>query len=57
MSGTLDWDRNSELKFGKYAVYLGLYICKVRHLGVFLYGFEKDMSERIHFKVLHFYLL
>ena len=40
-----------------YAVCLGLCVCKVRHLGVCAYGFEKDMSERVHFKVLYFYLL
>ena len=40
-----------------YAVCLGLCVCKVRHLGVCLYGFEMDMSERVHFKVLYFYIL
>ena len=29
----------------------------VRHLGVCLYEFEMDMSERVHFKVLYFYIL
>ena len=39
-----------------YAVWLGLHVCKVRHLDVCLYGFEMDMSERVHFKVLYFYI-
>ena len=30
---------------------------QVRHLGVCLYGFEMDMSKRVHFKVLYFYIL
>ena len=30
---------------------------KVRCLGVCLYEFEMDMSERVHFKVLYFYIL
>ena len=29
----------------------------MRHLDVCLYGFEMYMSERIHFKVLYFYVL
>ena len=40
-----------------YVVCLGLYVYKVRHLGVCLYGFEMDLSERVHFKVLYFYIL
>ena len=40
-----------------YVVCLGLHVCKVRHLGVCPYGFEMDMSERVHFKVLYFYIL
>ena len=40
-----------------YAVYLELHVYKVRHLSVCLYGFEMDMSERVHFKVLYFYIL
>ena len=40
-----------------YVVYLQLCISKVKHLGVCPYGFEKDMSERVHFKVLYFYIL
>ena len=40
-----------------YAVYMGLHVCRVKHLGVCLYGFELDMSERVHFKVLYFYIL
>ena len=30
---------------------------KVRYLGICLYGFEMNMSERVHFKVLCFYIL
>ena len=33
---------------------LGLQTCKVRHLDVCLYGFKKDMSERVHLNVLYF---
>ena len=40
-----------------YAVHLGLCVCEVRHLDVCLYEFEMDMSERVHFKVLYFYIL
>ena len=40
-----------------YAVCLELCIYKVRHLGVCPYGFKRDMSERVHLKVLYFYLL
>ena len=40
-----------------YVVCLELCICKVRHLGICPYGFEMDMSERVHFKVLYFYIL
>ena len=40
-----------------YAVCLELHVYKVTHLGVCLYGFEMDMSERVHFKVLYFYIL
>ena len=40
-----------------YVVYLGLYVCQVRHLAVCLHEFEMDMSERGHFKVLYFYIL
>ena len=29
----------------------------VRHLGVCLFGFEKAMSERVHLKVVYFYIL
>ena len=29
-----------------YVVYLELRVCKVRHLGICLYGFEMDMSEK-----------
>ena len=32
-------------------------MCKVRHLGVCLHGFEMDMSERVHFQALYFYIL
>ena len=28
-----------------------------RHLGFFSYGFRKDVSERVPWKVLHFYIL
>ena len=40
-----------------YVVHLELHVCKVRHLGVCPYGFEMDMSERVHFQVLYFYIL
>ena len=40
-----------------YVVYQELHIYKVRYLGVCPYGFEMDMSERVHFKVLYFYIL
>ena len=40
-----------------HVVCLELHVCKVRHLGVCLYRFERDMSERVHFKVLYFYIL
>ena len=40
-----------------YAVCLELCVYKVRHLGVCPYGFEMDMSERVHFKVLYLYIL
>ena len=40
-----------------YVAHLGLYVHKLRHLGVCLYGFEMDISERVHFKVLFFYIL
>ena len=40
-----------------YAVHMGLCVCKVRHLGVCPYGFEMDMSERVHFIVFYFYIL
>ena len=36
---------------------LELCIYKVSHLGVCLYEFKRDMSERVHFKVLYFYIL
>ena len=35
----------------------GAMCMQVRHLGVCPYGFEMDMSERVHFKVLYFYIL
>ena len=35
----------------------GAKTCMVRHLGVCPYGFKKDMSERVHLKVLYFYIL
>ena len=49
--------RNSGLKFGKYVKSVWSYKCVFRHLGVCLYGFERDMSERVHLKVLYFYIL
>ena len=55
MSGNLDWGRNSGLKFGKYMQYcLELHLCKVRHMAIYLYGFEKDMSERSTFQSIIF---
>ena len=33
-----------------YVVCLELYVCKVRHLDICLFRFERDMSERVHFK-------
>ena len=35
----------------------GAMCMQVRCLGVYPYGFEMDMSERVHFKVLYFYIL
>ena len=40
-----------------YVVFLELHVCKVRYLGVSPYEFEMDMSKRVHFKVLYFYIL
>ena len=40
-----------------YVVCLGLQVCKRRHLDVCPYEFERDMSERVHFRVLYFYNL
>ena len=39
-----------------YVVYLELHVCMVRHLSNCPYGFEMDMSERVHFKILYFYV-
>ena len=35
----------------------GAMCMQVRYLDICPYGFEMDMSERVHFKVLYFYIL
>ena len=57
MSGTLDWIGIQGSNLVNVCSMSGATCMQVRHLGVCLYGFEKDMSERVHFKVFYFYIL
>ena len=46
------------MKFGTYMQCVWeLCVCKERYFILYLYGFEMDISERVHFKVLYFYIL